>query len=127
MKKTIETVTARTTLGGDGIVRVRMHPNTTEDGTSARENIAALTEICGGKKRPLLIDMAGSQGATHDARLQYSGEAMSRTITVAGMLVTTPITKVVGRFFVSLNKPLHLLQLFSSEPEAVEWLRQYRQ
>ncbi|MYM56218.1 DUF7793 family protein [Thalassovita mangrovi] len=127
MKKTIDTKTARTTLGDDGIVRVRMRPNTTEDCDSARENIAALTEICGGKKRPLLIDMAGSQGATHDARLQYSGEAMSRNISAEAMLVTTPVTKVVGRFFVSLNKPRHLLRLFSSEPEAVAWLRQYRQ
>lgn len=126
MEKTIETTTAVATLGENGIVQVRLRANTMEDGASARENIAALTEICSGKKRPLLIDMAGSEGATHDARLLYSGEAMSRNITALAMLVTTPVTKVVGRFLVTLNKPRHLLRLFTSEEEAIEWLRQFR-
>jgi hypothetical protein len=127
VEKTIETTTAYTTLGEDGIVRVRMRPNTTEDCATARENVAALTEICDGNKRPLLIDMAGSLGATQDARHHYSSEAMSRNITASAMLVTSPISRVLGSFFVGLNRPRHLLRLFSSETDAIEWLKGYRE
>lgn len=127
VEKIIETKTAHTTLGNDGIVRVRMLPNTMEDCASAQENIAALTRICGGKKRPLLIDMGGTQGATHDARRQYSSEAMSQNITAEAMLVTSPVTRVLGSFFIGLNRPRHLLRLFTSEQDAIEWLKEYKE
>ena len=119
------TETAETVLGDDGIVRVHMRPGTTETLTTARENIEALASICGDKKHPLLIDMTGTRGANQDARRHYSSESVTERVSAAAMLVPTPVSKVLGNFFLGLNKPRHALRLFTSEADAIEWLKDY--
>lgn len=120
------TETAETVLGDDGIIRVHMRPGTTETLATARENVDALADLCGDNKHPLLIDMTGTRGASQDARRHYSSERVTQRVSAAAMLVPTPVSKVLGNFFLGLNKPRHALRLFTSEAEALEWLRDYR-
>lgn len=124
--KVIDTRTARTMLGDDGIVRVHMFPGTRETCETARENIAAFLEICAGKKLPVLIDLTDTLGASQEARRLYSGDEVSRHTTATAMIVSSPVTKVMASFFLKLNQPRRILRLFTSEADAFEWLQQYR-
>lgn len=126
-EKCIKTTTSRTMLGEDGIVRVRMIPGTRETLETAQENIAAFLELCAGKKLPVLIDLTDTLGASQEARRLYSGDDVSRYTAATAMIVSSPVTKVMASFFLKLNRPRRILRLFTSEPEAIEWLRQYRQ
>lgn len=124
--KVIDTRTARTMLGDDGIVRVHMIPGTRETLETARENIAAFLEICAGSGFPVLIDLTDTLGASQEARRLYSGDDVSRHAIATAMIVTSPVTRVMASFFLKLNQPRRILRLFTSETEAIEWLRQYR-
>ena len=125
-ERRITTQTAESVLGKDGIVRVRMLPGTKEDLASAKATIAALSELCDGGKRAVIVDMAGTLSATQDARRYYSSEHATDCMTACAMLVGSPLSKVLGSFFLGLNKPRHPMRLFTSEPEAVSWLKGYQ-
>ncbi|CUH67823.1 hypothetical protein TG4357_03234 [Thalassovita gelatinovora] len=124
--KTIKTETTNTVLGEDGIIRVIMHPGSSEDLASAKAAIDALGKLCGGKKCPVIVDMAGTIGATQDARRYYSSEQATKQMSACAMLVGSPLSKVLCSFFLGLNKPRHPVQLFTSEPDAVAWLKGYQ-
>lgn len=124
-EKWIQTRTAETVLGEDGILRARQLSGSYDDLAAAQENVAAVATLCNGTKHPLMIDLTGSWGVSRDARRHYSSDAISNQVSATAMIVRSPFTRVLGSFFLGLNKPRHPLRLFTSEPEAREWLRDF--
>jgi hypothetical protein len=41
----------------------------------------------------------------------------------AALLIGSPLTRAIGNFFMGLNKPLIPTRLFTSETEALAWLK----
>jgi len=124
-RKRYQTQTAETLLGEDGIVRVKMFSDTRESLADAKENIAALAKLCEGRKCPVMIDLAGSRSISQDARRYYSGEEAGRHICASALIVGSPVSRVLGSFFLGLNKPAYPVRLFTSEAEAIKWLKEF--
>ncbi len=116
----------RLTVGEDGIVRA-VEKAVKISLENARENTALLASIADERRVPLLVDITESRGISREAREEYSGEALIANVCALALLVCSPVSKVMGSFFLGLNKPAIPTQLFSSEEKALSWLKKFRE
>jgi hypothetical protein len=89
----------------------------------AQEVIRAVASLCGGVRRPVLVDLRELRSMSRDCRRYFAGPETAKVETAAALLVVSPVARAVGNFFMGLNKPLLPTRLFTSEPEALAWLK----
>lgn len=108
-------------MGEDHIIRFRILPGATVDSETAKECVAGVAELAGPKRHILLIDMRNLRDITQGARrIYHDGPAFA-----VALLVASPVSKVIGSFFIGLNRPSYPLRIFTSETKAIEWLKDY--
>lgn len=116
---------ARLWIGEDGIVRI-IHVHDAEVTLAdAQETMAVYLSLYGGKRRPLLVDTATLKSISRAARTYYAGEDAARVASAVALIVATPVSRVLGNFYLGVSRPHLPGRLFSSEPEALEWLKTY--
>ncbi len=91
----------------------------------AQENVALCLRMNGGRKRPLLVDLRVVKSQTAEARSYLAGPEGSEVCSAVALLIGSPLSRVLGNFFLGLNKPGVPTQLFTSEQEALTWLRSF--
>jgi hypothetical protein len=114
-------------LEDDGIVRVKVKPNIQIALQDAQACVRAVSEVCGGKRRPALVDMRGLTAMDRDARQYFAGEETAKVESAAALVIASPLSRAIGNFFMGLNKPLIPTRLFTSEAEALAWLKGFLQ
>jgi len=119
----ITTRTAKIWLREDDIVQFVYFPNSHDTLADAQEHLAAIENMKPPKRRPWLIDIRPSQGIDREARAYYSGEAAAQLTPAIALLVESLVTQVMANFFIGFNKPRVSARLFTSEAEAVAWLK----
>ena len=62
---------------------------------------------------------------SREARVFYANESASFACAVA-ILTQSPVSKVIGNFFVGLNKPSIPTRLFTLEQDALNWLLEFK-
>ncbi len=115
-----------TWMGKDGICRTKTAPMAEIDLTDAIENTNAVSSFYTNKKYPLLIDSREIKSMTRDARKHFSTNGREVRINCFAVLVKSPLSKVIGNFFIGLNKPSVPARLFDNEEDALDWLNRYR-
>lgn len=119
----IKTRTADIWLGEDGIIRVISLPSvevTLEDIKEINGHLAILSM---GKKIPIFDDIRGVKSITREARLFTSSAEAVQVGRAVALLIGSPVSKVIGNFFLGINKTPYPTRLFTSEVEAVKWLK----
>jgi hypothetical protein len=106
-----------------GIVRVRSKPDAEIGLEEAKEAIRKISAAIGGARRPCLIDLSGTRSISREARKYFAGTETAKVESAAALLVTSPLARAIGNFFMGFNKALIPTRLFTSETEALEWLR----
>ncbi len=91
----------------------------------AIENTAAVKEISEGKVYPMLVNLKGIKTISKDARDHFSMQGRTPGVTAIAMLIKSPVSKIIGNFFLGLNRSAVPSRLFTSEEKAIEWLKQY--
>ena len=125
-RQEIITRTARHYLDDDGIFHTICLPGTEQTLDDAKENIQATAKLDGTRRRPLLIDIRPLKSQTGGAR-EYCGRAEgSRYFSAAAVLIDSPLSRMIGNLFLGFNKSSAAeLRLFSSEAEAIAWLKTF--
>ena len=109
-------------LRPDGIVQIVWVPGAVlrlEDAVAAIDALAKLTD---GRKFPLLVDTRDLGQQDRAARVEFvrGGELVS----AIALFVSTPLSRMMGNFFISVSKPMAPTRLFDNEAAAVAWLRE---
>ena len=126
MANEIVTRTARHFIGDDGIVRSIMLPGAEQTEGDAEENIRACGTLLKEHQRcPALIDYRRMRSMDRGARTYYSGPEPARVMSAAAILIESPLSRIIGTFFMGLHKPLVPTRLFTSEAEALAWLQSF--
>jgi uncharacterized protein (UPF0262 family) len=113
-------------LDDRGFVVARIDRGATMALADAIDCIERTFEVAGHVRRPVLVDMSGIRAETREARLYFaSDEAVARYAAVA-VLVSSPMSRVIGNFFMRLTQHRRPTQLFSVEADAVAWLLEHR-
>lgn len=112
-------------MGEDGIARTKVKPGAEVTVDFARENSTAVNALFTGKKYPLLIDARGIKSMTRDARNQFSTKGRETNVLAFGIVIGSPLSRVIGNFFMGINKPAVPTRLFDNEEDAEKWLKFY--
>lgn len=94
---------------------------TLEDG---EESTKISAEMVNYQPLPLLCDLTNVVKMTQECRRHFAGEEHAATFSKCALIVTNPISKLIGNFFLGLNKPLKPTRLFTSKEEGLKWLKQ---
>jgi hypothetical protein len=121
-----ETATARVALGEDGVLIVRIHKGARQSPDHARENLDASLAEAVGRRRPLLVDITGSQPLDAETRHVYSGRTLVSGFTSLALLVeASPLGRMMGNVYFRVARPGIPTHLFTDEARALRWLKGY--
>lgn len=109
--------------GEDGIVRTKVKPGSDVSVENARENSNAVNALYTDRKFPLLIDSRGIRSMTRDARNQFTTKGRETNTMAFAIIIDSSLSKVIGNFFLGINKPAVPTRLFDNETEAESWLK----
>lgn len=121
----IITRTERIELDDLGIVVCTVLDNSYVTEEDARENIDAVQELANGKSIPVLVDIRRSKGISKEARAFLASADIPPIQCACALLVESAISRVIGSFFLGLNKTHFPLRLFTNEQDAREWLQTF--
>lgn len=119
----IEVTCFYTWMGSDGIARTKIKPGAEVQLEHARENSAAVSSLYHGIKFPLLIDSRGIKSMTKDARNQFTTKGRESYTTAFAIIIDSPLSRIIGNFFMGINKPAVPTRLFDNERDAEIWLK----
>ncbi len=118
----INTRCSKLWLDERGILREHFFPKTDFTIQDAKQSMAVGFELSEGADFSWLVDMTGMRSITKEAR-EYFGEVEESQIKAVGLVTNSPVSKVFGNFFLRFNKPAIPVRLFSSETQALNWLK----
>ncbi len=109
-------------LGDDGILYIECLPNTIMTLDEGKLSTKTGLELTEGKPMPLLCDLKNVTRMTQECRRYFAGPVHAEMFTKCALLITNPISRIIGNFFLGANKPLKPTRLFTKKEEAIKWL-----
>jgi hypothetical protein len=112
------------TLREDGILQTECFPNTVMTLDDARESTRISGEMVNHQPLPLLCDLTNVVKMSQECRKHFSGPEHAKTYSKCALIVTNPISRMIGNFFLGLNRPLKPTRLFTLREDGLKWLKQ---
>ncbi len=94
----------------------------------ARENVDAQETVRDGmrkRKTRVLIDMTTVSEISKEARDYFANERTASIQRATALLIGSPVSRVIGNFFMGLNKPISPTKLFTDPQKAIRWLHTF--
>jgi hypothetical protein len=105
-----------------GFVHARLDHQAYMQVEDAREALEMTWKVAGERRRPVLVDMTHLSGESRAARQYFvSDEAVAKYSAVA-ILVASPVSRVIGSFFLKLGAHKAPTRMFDDEQAAIEWV-----
>jgi len=97
------------------------------DVVSAEELVEAVHALCLGQPHPILVDSRDVAGLVTPKAREYmkSAPKMIRSRKAEAFIVDSLANKLLISFYIRVNKPSTPAKVFTNEPDAVEWLKQF--
>ncbi len=105
-----------------GFVRATIRPGAEMVLEDARDALRATAELAGGVRRPVLVDAREVKSQSRDARAYFASEEAARVCVAVAILIGSPVSRVLGDFFLRHTTQLVPTRLFTQDEAAVDWL-----
>ena len=115
-----------TWMEDDGICRTKVKENQIITIREAMENSEIVKRYDEGKKYPLIVDARGIKFMTREAREYLSIKDRPSPVCAIAIIVGSPLSIVIGNFFIGLNKSSVPNKLFSTYPKALKWALKHK-
>lgn len=111
-------------LRDDHVLEYRYRDDAMIDLSAARNMVEKALELAGDAAPcPTVVVAGGVKGVTRDAREFFAqSDANASISSCVGLVVNSPVARVIGNFFMGLNRPRIPTRLFRSVEEALPWL-----
>ena len=73
----------------------------------------------------VLIDMTAITQISKEARDYFANERTASIQRATALLIGSPVSRVIGNFFMGLNKPISPTRLFTDPQKAIQWLHTF--
>ena len=110
-------------LRDDGLLEYRPVPGALLTHAGAMQVLALGKEIAGGRARPTLVRMEDIGRVDREAREFFASEEYLALSSQTALVVGSPVSCVIGNFFVGLNPILYPCKVFTDPVKAEAWLR----
>lgn len=117
----IEGIEATLVLGADCILRLRWARGISIAEDDARRAMDRVNELCAGARHPMLVDMATTKAVSRGARAVFGLPCAASRIALLG---SSQVDKVIANFILGVSTLPCPTRFFTSETDAVDWLRQ---
>jgi hypothetical protein len=107
----------------NGTLYTSCFPLTTMDLEDGTESTRISLELVRGKPLLLLSDLSNVTKMTIECRNHFAGEEHAKSFSKAALLVSSPISRIIGNFFMGLNKPIKPTTLFTDKSKAIKCVR----
>lgn len=114
-----------TWLDESGICRTVVKKNGAIGLIEAKDNTMEVEKISNGKLPPILVDIREIKSIDKQARDHFAMKNRAPKVCAIGVLIKSPLSKVIGNFFLGINLPSVPTKLFTSEEKALEWLKKF--
>lgn len=114
-----------TWMGDDGIARTCVKQNIDITLEDAIANTNAVSSLYYDIKFPLMIDSRHVKSMSIEARRHFSVKNRETMTCAFGIIIGSVISRVLGNFYLSVNKPSVPTRLFVNEEDAIIWLKQF--
>jgi hypothetical protein len=116
----------RVELRADGLLVYRPVSGLVLTYAVARQVLAEGLKIADGPK-PTMVLMQDMARVERQARAFFASEEYMRLCSQTALVVGSPVSRVIGNFFVGLNRPRYPCKIFDRPDLAVAWLRGFLQ
>jgi len=126
--QSITTKIAKVSLEGDNIIRTTYFPNINITLAIAKEVLAVASEINqrnNGRQYLALVDNRKVKSITQEARKHFASPEVNTVCKACAALIDSPVSRMIGNFFLKLNKPATPTRLFTAEEKAIAWLKAF--
>jgi hypothetical protein len=121
-----ETTNSWVFLDKKGILRSVFRPGAQDTLETAQKNVAAGLAVSKGIRRPLLLDMTMVSRMSRDARTYYASNDKRQGAELAvALLINSPVSRVIGNFFLWVNRTMVPVRLFTSQRQAIALLESF--
>lgn len=120
----IETEKFIATMLGDGIIENRIKDEVTLDKAGVLEMKRANMTLANGQKYATIVSVGFLSGITKEARELMATEEFIQDAVAKGLIVETLGHRIAANFYMRVNKPAMLTQVFKTREEALLWVRQ---
>lgn len=110
-------------IGPDNVLLIECLPNTVMTLEDAKESTRIGGELINNKPHPLLCDLTNVVKMTQECRKHFAGAEHAQIFSKCALIVTSPISRIIGNFFLGANKPLKPTRLFTDREEGLKWLK----
>lgn len=124
-KNEVVTRTTKIRLGADRIIYATSLPGSVQTLADAQENMRVTNQLVMGRPYVMFVDIREIRSQDRDAREHYTQTSTSPTLRAVALLIGSPMSKVIGNFMIGFSKPEIPTRLFSSEAEAIAWLKEF--
>jgi hypothetical protein len=104
----------------DGTLRLCWVRGVRITGSLAVAAMAAVDDVNGDRGRPLLVDMSGVAALAREARAVFTRPCSATRIAIMGI---SSVDRVIATFGLRLSNPPIPARFFTSERDALTWLR----
>ena len=112
------------TLREDNILCTECFPNTVMTLEDGKESTRISAEMVNYKPLPLLCDLTNVVRMTQECRKHFAGPEHAETFSKCALIVNNIVSRLIGNFFLGLNKPLKPTKLFATKEEGLKWLKE---
>jgi hypothetical protein len=91
----------------------------------AKENVAAIFELSGRERTLVLVDTRGVRWQSREARDYFTSANAAEATAAVALIVGSPVSRVLGSFFMRLEKHRFPTALFDDESKAIHWLLEH--
>lgn len=123
--KVIKSANAKFWIDQQGIGHTNYNKDTSLTFDDAVNEVRIMKEMSGDKKIPVLVDINNVKSIPRESRVYYAGENAGKVYMAVALLIGSQTSRILGNFFLGLNKPKMPVKLFTSEEEALKWLEDF--
>ena len=116
----VQTQCAKTWLREDGIVQMVVFPGAVFTLVEAKQTLADIDQVSNGKLRPMLADVRNIKPIDRAARQEA---AAFEGVTSSAILIDSALGWFIGNIIIKFTDNVSRVRLFTSEAEAVAWLK----
>lgn len=106
----------------NGIIVQKITSRDQQSLEDARANTRAFDSLTQGRKRLLLVDMQVAYSTGPGVREYYASAEAAEFVAALAMITPSATSRIIGNFFLSMNRPPYPCRMFKTSEEATRWL-----
>lgn len=107
------------------ILRIKIRPGAEIELADAIQNYKATKMLTNNDNYLVLVDGRVNLSVSREARSFASQIKTDEGRIAEAFIITSTANKLIGNFYINVNKPLVPTKIFSSEEKALEWLESF--